>query len=335
MKLSDLGEFGFISRIAGNFDPLVKDNTLGIGDDCSVIRINNDESILVTTDMLVEDVHFLLESISPVQLGYKSLAVNLSDIAAMGGRPIGSFISLSLPKDVEVSWIDDFYKGYRELSEKYTCPLLGGDTTGSTGKICINVTVIGKSQNSNIKYRSGAKPGDYICVSDYLGDSAAGLDIIMDNDQQLSSIHQYLVNRHLMPEPFIREGRFLSDFKSVNSMMDISDGIASDLEHITSRSKAGAEIYLEKIPMTEQLKIHCEINNINPLQKALNGGEDYCLLMTISANEIDIVKTEYKKKFDKELYVIGKINDSGKVRYISDDGTENMNYRGFDHFNKS
>jgi len=182
MKLSEIGEFGIIEKIiAPNFNKLLGQKQEGIGDDCAIMQLDDKQYQIVTTDLLIEGTHFIRDKISPFDLGFKSLAVNLSDIASMGGIPVATFLSVGFPSDLDVSWVDDFVKGYRNLSEKEAVPLMGGDTTKSSSQIVINVAVIGRVEKDNVKRRSSAKIGDLICATNMLGDSAAGLRCVQNS----------------------------------------------------------------------------------------------------------------------------------------------------------
>ena len=182
MKISTLGEFGLIEEvIAPEFKELVNKHLTGIGDDAAIIPIDKHTSHIHTTDMMIEKTHFLRDKISAYQLGYKSLSVNLSDIAAMGGRPVASYLSIGLPKDMEVEWVEEFMHGYKALSSQYHVPLLGGDTTSSEDKIIINVGVTGEIPVKNIKLRSAAREEDVVCLTGKVGDSAGGLQILLNN----------------------------------------------------------------------------------------------------------------------------------------------------------
>ena len=243
MELRELGEFGWIAGIREKFRGVPSGESLGIGDDCAVIPCGDGEALVVTTDMLIEDVHFLRAVIPPYLLGRKSLAVNLSDVASMGAVPIASFLSIALPGDVSAGWADRFTDGYRSLSEEFGVPLLGGDTTSSQDRIAINVTAIGRIARAKVKYRSGARENDIVYVTGYLGDSAQGL-----LDIRSGAYDSPFVAVHHDPHPCVNEGIWLGNQPEVHAMMDISDGLASDLSHILEESKTGAEISIERIP---------------------------------------------------------------------------------------
>ena len=190
MDLSGLGEFGLIGLIRERFASIPSHGCEGFGDDCAVLPLNTTESMVVTTDLLVEDIHFLRDRITPEQLGRKSLAVNLSDVAAMGAAPVASFLSLSLPPGVTGVWIDAFLAGYHALSTQFGVPLLGGDTTSARDRLTVSVTAIGRAENTHLKRRGDAKPGDRIFVTGYLGDSAQGLqDMLSGRDTHFIALH--------------------------------------------------------------------------------------------------------------------------------------------------
>lgn len=332
MNLKEIGEFGFIERFKPMFGGLVNENQTGIGDDCAILPANDDEDWLVTTDLLMEDVHFLRDSIQPHDLGYKSLAVNLSDIAAMGGTPLGSFLSIAIPPDIELEYLDDFMNGFHLISQKYDTPLLGGDTTKSLKHLAINVCVIGKCGRNEARRRNMAQVGDSVCVTGYLGDSAGGLQILL-NQLGPGLNTDYLLRRHHKPEPRIHEGRFLAGFQAVHAMMDVSDGIASDLNHILKASGVSANIHLDQLPVSSELTEISALQGWRTTELATGGGEDYELLVTISRDELETIQREFLEKFGFPLVQIGTITSgNGPIRWY--DKTKEIGFQqtGFDHF---
>ena len=324
MKLSELGEFGLIEKIRERFP--APDGVTGIGDDCAVLkpRYNNAET-LVSTDMLVEGTHFLLKDITPYDLGWKSAAVNLSDIAAMGGQPTGTFLSLALPASTESEWVDEFLRGYGDVSARFNTPLLGGDTTASPDRICINVTVLGEAPYATARKRSDAKKGDMICVTGTLGDSAAGLKAILEKRERDADVTT-LIGKHYRPVPRVAEGQQLRLNLGVHAMMDISDGIGSDLMHILEASEVNAEIDLAALPISLALKHVCPRFGWDPLELAVCGGEDYELLFTCTPQAEMLLTVPH--------FVIGRITDRTLAQpQISWRGAT-APFTGFDHFRR-
>jgi len=309
------GEFSFIEGLKSRFS--VPSGITGIGDDCAIIPQCSSNDTLVTSDMLVEGSHFLLDDISPYQLGWKSAAVNLSDIAGMGGKPVGTFLSLAIPPHLSSSWMDEFMDGFQAVSEKFGVPLLGGDTTASPDRLCINVTVLGSSPHGCAKKRSDAVPGDLICVSGFLGDSACGLKVILDGVERNSDA-KVLIDRHYLPMPRVDEGLSLSRLSGVHAMMDVSDGVGSDLRHILKASGVGAVVDTAAIPLSDELLSCCGVNGFDPLDFALSGGEDYELLFTMTTDTVP----------DIPFYVIGEITTGSSILWKGSD----KDYKGFTHF---
>jgi thiamine-monophosphate kinase len=311
-----MGEFEFIENIRRAFEGVGDGGFTGIGDDCAVLPIGDGEAFVVTTDMLIEGVHFLREATSARELGAKSLAVNLSDVAAMGARPVASFLSIALPTECRGEWADEFMEGYRELSALHDVRLAGGDTTSSLSGVAINVTAIGRAPLANLKYRSGAQAGDIVVVGGSLGESAAGLaDILAGQfDTDLAHIHRN-------PTPQVEEGQWLGTRPEVHSMIDLSDGLASDLVHILRASKVGAEIELTAIPTTVSI------------EQAVTGGEDYKLLFTVAPNEYGRLAEDYITRFGTQLYPIGRTaSGTPEIRWLENGTPVTKNWRGFVHF---
>ena len=309
------GEFGLIEWIRGQFP--VPEGVLGIGDDCAVIPQRDGLETLVTTDMLVEGSHFLLKDIDPYSLGWKSSAVNLSDIAGMGGKPVGTFLSIALPKSLDDSFLEGFFRGYKDLSDRFDCPLLGGDTTASPDRMCINVTVLGSCAAGRSRKRSAAQAGDLVCVTGPLGDSAAGLKVILDKVERLEE-EKILRERHYRPLPRVGEGMKLAGTPGVNAMMDISDGIGSDLRHILEESGKGARVDVRSLPLSAELRTVCARRAWDPVVLALDGGEDYELLFTCRPGiEVPVPYT-----------VIGEILAAPGLTW---EGSE-RDFTGFKHF---
>ncbi|MCA1744833.1 MAG: thiamine-phosphate kinase [Bacteroidales bacterium] len=332
MKLSEIGEFGFIERFAHRFEDLLAPNAMGIGDDCAIIPAGEDFDQVLTTDMLVEDIHFIRNKIPPLDLGHKALAVNLSDIAAMGARPVGSFLSIAIPEDIDVEYLDELMEGYHRLSERYQLPLMGGDTTRSPQKLVLNISVIGQVAKGKARLRSMANTDDVIAVTNTLGDSAAGFQLVLKGLNN-SNYDVWLINRHNCPEADVEEGIWLAQQAGVHAMMDVSDGIASDLKHILKASGKGAVIELNNLPLSLQLRRVSEAYNFDPIEMATSGGEDYCLLLTIDQEQFKTISAAFENKFKKKLFAIGKVtNNTEHLKWLMNDQEITLSKKGFNHF---
>ncbi len=333
MELKELGEFTFIDRISGMFQDLLLPEYTGIGDDCAIIPYTGEEDYVVTTDMLIEDIHFLKDRITPEQLGYKSLAANLSDIAAMGGKPVGSYLSIGIPEETEVEYLDAVMKGYHELSQKYRVQLLGGDTTKSKKYLVINITVIGTCRKGQARMRSMAQSGDVICVTGNLGDSAGGLHVLLDQLNETAD-YLYLINSHHQPEPHVEEGIWLAKHPEVHAMMDVSDGISSDLLHILNKSGKSGVVNLDQLPVSDVLKKVAHEMGWDMDQLAASGGEDYVLLCTVGSAYYQKINTGFQSAFGRNLVPIGEITDDEPgIRWMKNGKQVFLNKHGFDHFN--
>ncbi|MFP4349375.1 MAG: thiamine-phosphate kinase [Desulfococcaceae bacterium] len=333
MKLQDIGEFGFIDRIGEGCLVRRRDVVQAIGDDAAAFRTPDGEVTLLTADMLVERVHFLRNKTTGFDLGYKSLAVNLSDIAAMGGTAREAFVSIAVPEDCPLEFLDDLYKGMRALAEKYDVNILGGDTTGSPADLVINISVTGSIPEDEILLRSGAQPGDSIFVTGCLGDSKAGLHLILNDIEADSPELQALITAHDLPEPHLREGRFLSRADGVHAAIDVSDGLSSDLGHILKRSGVGARIYEERLPITDPLTHFCKRFDFTPAELAVSGGEDYVLLGTVSSGRSKETARQFLNRFKRPLFLIGEITESeGMVMARLNGQEETIRPSSWEHF---
>lgn len=332
MKLNAIGEFGFIERLKPMFSHLVGEQQMGIGDDCAVIPSDDGFDWLVTTDLLMEGVHFLREAIPPQHLGIKSMAVNFSDIAAMGGVPVGSFLSIAIPADVEVEYLDELTKGMYAISEQYGVPLMGGDTSKSLKHLAINVCVLGKCPKGTARLRSMAQVNDVICTTGPLGDSAGGLQVLL-NHIPIAGDAATLVDRHHLPIPRINEGRLLASFDGVHAMMDISDGIASDLPHILRASRCGAVVDLDKLPVSSVLERAALQHGWSAEELAASGGEDYELLCTIKPDAFESISHAFANAFGRPLMPIGVIREgTASICWNRNGQAASLQGGGFAHF---
>jgi thiamine-monophosphate kinase len=333
LKLRELGEFNFIDRIepgclAGDADHVVR----GIGDDAAVVE-HPGGVLLVTTDMLIERVHFLRGAISPRQLGYKALAVNLSDIAAMGGTAHDAFISIAVPVEVPVEELDEIYDGMKGLARATGVNLLGGDTTGSKQDLCLNIAVTGTARPDEVLYRSGATAGDRVLVTGTLGDSAGGLAVLIDQPELPESVAAALLKAHHEPELYLEEARIFATSGVVHASIDLSDGLASDLRHVCNSSRVGAVVELEKLPLSDELEKLCAVTGADPIALALAGGEDYRLLITVEPAAVGSLSEIVFGATGRQLYDVGEIVAGEGIRLRRPDGTTAALTRsGWDHF---
>lgn len=323
MKLADLGEFGLIDRIASRI-PSQSGVVLGIGDDAAALLPTPGCLTLITSDMLIEGVHFDLGFTDPASLGRKSLAVNLSDLAAMGATPRQFLLGLALPAGVSLEFVDGFLDGLIEMAHRFDTVLVGGDTCASKGGISISITALGEQRPERVLKRSGAQPGDLVLVTGTVGDAAAGLRQLFAGVRQGG-----LVRRQLDPEPRVAAGGALADAGLVHAMIDVSDGVLADLTHICDLSGVGARIDLARLPLSEAYRA---LEQQDPYALALTGGEDYELLFTV-APEKEAAVTELLARVGTPFAVIGAITAGTRVEAVAPDGSPYHPTRaGFDHF---
>lgn len=340
MKISEIGEFGLINRISKDTVINPKNILLGIGDDCAAYYTSSNKIVLATCDMLVENIHFTLSTCSPRQLGRKAMAVNISDIAAMGGIPRQVLFSLGASSDTSVEFIDQLADGMKEEAKLFEVNIVGGDTVRSPLGLVINITLIGEVEPDLIVKRSTAKPGDLIMVTGELGGSAAGLILLLEEKKYSlvpSNIVEEVKSTHLSPVPRIKEGRFIAKNKFANSMIDISDGLASDLTRICEASAVGAKVYTSKIPILSAAKEVGRLIKKNPLDLALYGGEDYELLFTASPEKVDNIIKLLKKELETKVSVIGEIREEQEgIKLENIQGKViDLQPKGYNHFSET
>ena len=311
MEIKELGELGLIGHLTKDIKLKNESTKKGVGDDCAVMHYGDKET-LVSTDMLMEGVHFDLTYVDMKHLGYKSAMVNISDIFAMGGTPRQMTVSIALSKRFKVEDIEDFYEGLRMACDKWNVDIVGGDTTSSLTGLAISITVLGDADKEDVIYRSGAKDTDLICVSGNLGAAYCGLqllereksvyymqlqearkknkDAVVDFQPDFSG-REYLLERQLQPEA---RGDILQTLRQAGvrptSMIDISDGLSSEIMHICKESDTGCRLFEKEIPIDYQTAVMAEEMNMNLSTCALNGGEDYELLFTCPIGDYEKVK---------------------------------------------
>ena len=319
-----MGEFDLIKRYFSR-KSLQNDVVLSVGDDCAITSISTGYQLAITTDTLVEGTHFL-PSISPADLAYKSVAVNLSDLAAMGATPTWMSLALTLP-EIKEEWLAEFSQSLFAILDRYGVSLIGGDTT--KGSLSITLTAQGFLPENQGLFRHQAKVGDWIFVSGFLGDSAAGLDLLLQNRKIENESDRYFIQRHLNPTPRVELGLALRSFSCC--ALDVSDGLLADLEHILERSQVGAEIYLENLPLSRHLCIQYEQTQAEKF--ALTGGEDYELCFTVSEEKREEMEQVLRLQGIK-VTCIGKIlpQTSGLNLLKNGEKVTLPEHCGFDHF---
>jgi thiamine-monophosphate kinase len=337
LEISQLGEFGLIDRISSQFSLNNRSSLKGIGDDAAVIDAGED-CILLSTDMLVEGIHFDLSYMPVHHLGYKAVAVNVSDIAAMNGKAEQITVSLALSNRFSVEAVDALYKGIKAACENYNVDLVGGDTTTSQSGLIISITAVGRARKEKVAYRNGAKINDIICVTGDLGAAFLGLQVLerekevfLTNPQMEPGLdkYEYLVGRQLKPEA---RTDIVFDLEEAgvrpSSMIDISDGLASELFHISRNAQIGVRIYEDKVPI-DNLAFETAIEfKLDPITCALNGGEDYELLFTINKDDQEKIKKH------PDIHMIGYIHErkDQNVMITKQGNTVALRAQGWDHF---
>ena len=330
MERARLGEFALIDLIKKDTIYNKKNVVIGIGDDAAAFIPTPHQLQLITTDMLVENVHFDLRTPSARQLGYKSIAVNLSDIAAMGGFPRQVVISIALPKDLSVDFVVDLYAGMKEICHEYGVNIVGGDTVSSPRGLIINVTAIGEVEPQKLQRRSGASVGELIVVTGTLGDSGCGLDLLSQGAWEEYDFYQPLVTRHVMPQPQVKAGPLLASY-GATSMNDISDGLASEANEIAKASNVGMLIYEEKIPLSLEVHTAACLLGKNELNYGLYSGEDYQFLFTISPEKYKLLS---QADLGLSFTVIGevKVHSHGVLLGKKDGTAALLEAKGYNHF---
>ncbi len=323
-ELKELGEFGLINHLTKNIKPKNDQTLMGIGDDCAVID-KGDYVTLVTTDNLIEGIHFDLTYAPLKHLGYKAAVVNFSDIIAMNGTPKQMTIGISVSNRFSVEALEEIYSGILLACERYNVDLVGGDTTSSPSGLFISITAIGEAKKEAVTYRSGAKEGDLVCVSGTVGGAYAGLLLLEREKREFQanpnmqpdlSGFDYVLERQLKPEARKDIVEKLAELNiKPTSMIDVSDGVASEVLHICTRSKVGCNIYEDKLPIDHTTIQVADEFNIAATVTALSGGEDYELLFTIGQDDYEKIKDL------KEITVIGHITDlKSSANLVATDG---------------
>jgi thiamine-monophosphate kinase len=324
-SISELGEFGLIDRLTKDIQLKNNSTIKGVGDDAAILEYG-DKQIVVSSDLLTEGIHFNLMYVPLKHLGYKAVIVNLSDVCAMNAVPKQIVVNIAVSGKFSVEAVEELYSGIHLACEKYGVDLVGGDTTSSLTGLTISITVLGEVEKENVVLRSGAKPNDLLCVTGDLGGAYMGLQLL-ERENEVFKVnpnmqpqlvgYDYILQRQLHPEARVD---IVSAFQKLNikptSMIDISDGLSSEIHHLCKNSGLGCSLYEEKVPLDFQTKKMAEEMNINPLVAALNGGEDYELLFTLPLTDYDKIKN------DPDFTIIGHITEAAEgVNLITTGGS--------------
>lgn len=337
-RIADIGEFGLIERIARWLpaEPSAR-VVMGIGDDVAVLDTGAPEYLLATIDAQVENVHFLRQAISSYQLGRKTAAVNLSDIASMGGTPQWALASLVLPAETEVAFVEGFYAGLRDELQEAGGVVVGGNLSQTGGGMVIDLCLLGTIAPERLILRRGALSGDMILVTGFLGDSRAGLELLRRPELPVpAGVRDHLLARHLTPRPRVREGQLLGRLGKVHAMVDVSDGLRNDLGHIMKAGGVGAEIWMDKLPLSPACAEAARLAGVEPVTWAFGGGEDYELLFTVAPQDTETVCREIGEETGTPCTVVGRVlpMEAGFVVRRSEEG-EPVSMQaagGWDHF---
>jgi thiamine-monophosphate kinase len=333
VQLSQAGEFGLIKRMRRIIESGSDEIVLGIGDDAAVVRPKSGSCLVLTTDALVEGVHFDLRYTPFDALGWKALAVNLSDVAAVGGVPSYALVSLALPEAWTVENVESLYRGLKRCGKMYDCKIVGGDTTRSIGKGFISISVIGYVKQNAIANRSGAQPGDLLCVTGTLGGARVGFEVLREN--QNVDLFKKSIRRFLKPLPKIAEaGRLIRELK-ISSMIDISDGLSSDVSHLCEQSGLGCILREDAIPLHPDVKVWAEQVGIPPARFALTSGEEYELVFTVNPDRLERWINHNRKEKHFPVTSIGEMVHKNKgIRVKCGEKTIPLSEKGWNHFRK-
>ncbi len=336
MRISELGEFPLIDRVAEIVSVDRGDVVVGIGDDVAVLDTGGSDWLLAKVDIQVEGVHFVPGLISPRDLGRKALAINLSDIAAAGGWPEYALVSLALPAETEVAWVEELYRGLRQEGDRYGVAVVGGNMARSPQGIVVDVFVLGRVRRQRLLLRSGARPGDRVLVTGTLGDSAAGLALLQESSIQLGAAgREQLLTRHFAPTPRLPEAEIISRHQLATAMIDLSDGLSSDIGHICERSGVGVRLWAARLPISPAARQVAGATGQPAWQLALEGGEDYELCFTAPPDAAGELAEAVEEETGTPVTIIGEILPARSRWLVREDGSEvSLQAGGWEHFRR-
>jgi thiamine-monophosphate kinase len=338
MLVKEIGEFGLIDRISRMLPLSSPDVVVGIGDDVAVLKTSGPDYLLATCDTQTEGVHFIRDAITPYQLGRKAVAINVSDIAAMGGNPSWVLVSLAMPEATDVAFIEDLYRGMCEQAALAGAFIVGGNLSRLGSGLVVDITLLGQIAPEHLVLRSGAQVGDSIFVTGFPGESRAGLELVLRPELRVQDpFRKKVLERHLTPQPRLREGQCLARSGLAHAMIDVSDGVLADLGHICDASGTGAHILADSIPVSEAAAEVCSAAGRDVLDWILTGGEDYELLFTADSGTATEIRKTLLDETGLPCHLIGHITDqAGTIRIGNGERVfPNSGARGWDHFGGS
>jgi thiamine-monophosphate kinase len=334
VEVSELGEFGLIARIARRLPPYGEDVRAAVGDDVAVLALDGESYLLATCDVQVEGVHFRKESITPYQLGRRAAAINLSDVAAKGGIPEHFLVSLALPEALEVDWVEELYEGLGEEAAGHGADIVGGNLSRTDGPVVVDVFLLGKVKAGEVVLRSGARAGDVVLVTGSLGGGVAGLALLEQGKAGLLEEWEEVLERYLTPIPRVREGRVIASSGRATSMIDVSDGLSSDVAHICDESGVGVRLFADRLPLSAGVRSVAAMTGRTGWSLALEGGEEYELCCTVPPGTEEEMAARVQEETGTPLTCVGEILPAEEGRWVVlPDGSQiPLVSSGWDHF---
>ncbi|MBC7325612.1 MAG: thiamine-phosphate kinase, partial [Moorella sp. (in: Bacteria)] len=333
MDLKTIGEFGLIDRLKNEAIVIPDNVVMGIGDDAAVLKGAGDCFTLASTDMLVEDIHFTLTTATPQEIGYKTMAVNISDIAAMGGIPEQALVSLGLRPEQQVDFVDKLYAGLRECGRRFGVNIVGGDTVASPRAMVINLAILGRVEKESCLYRNGARPGDILLVTGDLGGAAAGLDTLLSPRPAPVAAVTYARERHFRPTPRVAEIRAALPFGGITAADDISDGLVAEIYAVARASGVGIILEAAAIPIAPATRELAVVYNKDPLDYALYGGEDFELLLACRPEKVEAVRKAITATCRTAVTPVGRVVPATEgITMVVNGQRISLNPGGYNHF---
>ncbi len=335
MRIADIGEFPLIERLGQIIATERSDLLVGLGDDVAVLALPGDELLLATIDIQIERVHFLPDLITPEQLGARALAINLSDIAAMGGRPWFALVSLALPEATEVEWLEQLYRGMRAVADRFGVAVVGGNISRARSEIAVDVALLGRIRQEQLLTRAGAQPDDRVLVTGHLGEAAAGLQLARYPEFEPDPTDRdFLIERYLAPIARIPEAALIAAQRQATAMIDLSDGLSSDIGHICEQSRVGVRLWAEELPIPPSVRQVAGWLNQPAWQLALAGGDDYELCFTAPAAAADELAARVAQEIGTPVTIVGEIlpAEQGHRLLLADGQELPLEAAGWQHF---